>query len=110
MAAALFGCLCLILLASAATVAANVEKAIFVAGQTATGGAEYFYSGLADVLPRLTPNLNAWRTDLPAAFSWAEGFPDNGTTWMILGDLNAGQRYELRVCWTATVRPNSIVL
>ncbi|CAK7266115.1 hypothetical protein SEPCBS57363_001932 [Sporothrix epigloea] len=102
MAAALFGRLCLALLVSAATVAANVEKTIFVAGQTATDDADLFHSSITDVLPRLIPKLNAWRTDLPAAFSWAEGFPDNGTTWMILGDLVAGQRYELRVCWTAT--------
>ncbi|CAK7201956.1 hypothetical protein SEUCBS139899_004672 [Sporothrix eucalyptigena] len=89
----------LALLVGAVAVAANVEKTIFVASQGATGAA----SGLGiDSLPRLTPDRNAWRTDLPAVFPWSESFPANGTTWVLLDELNEGQRYELRVCWAAT--------
>ncbi len=96
---------------------ANVEKTIFVAapaagvasGTHSTHGREsaalWSAKLLSSRLPRLTPDSrhNAWRTALPAAFSWADNFPANGTTWVLLDELRTGQRYELRVCWAATV-------
>ncbi|CAK7270469.1 hypothetical protein SEPCBS119000_004107 [Sporothrix epigloea] len=102
MAARLLGRLWLALNFCAVAVTANVEKTIFVASPAATDDADRLHSGIADVLPRLTPDLNAWRTIVPAAFPWADGFIEDSTTWILLGDLVAGQRYELRVCWTAT--------
>lgn len=94
--------LCLALLVGAVLVAANTEKAIFVAGPPA--GVQVALSSIASQIPRLTPsaNGNAWRTGLPAVFPWAANFPLNGTTWVLLDDLTEGQRYELRVCWAAT--------
>ncbi|CAK7239067.1 MAG: hypothetical protein STHCBS139747_000489 [Sporothrix thermara] len=103
MAARLVGRVWLALLIGAIAVAANVEKVIFVAGQGAADGASALRSSiLSSILPRLTPDGNAWRTGLPAVFSWEDHFPDNGTTWVLLDDLSEGQRYELRVCWAAT--------
>ena len=108
MAARLVGRVWLALLIGAIAVAANVEKVIFVAGQGAADGASALRSSiLSSILPRLTPDGNAWRTGLPAVFSWEDHFPDNGTTWVLLDDLSEGQRYELRVCWAATVRLSS---
>ncbi|CAK7225788.1 hypothetical protein SBRCBS47491_006008 [Sporothrix bragantina] len=102
MAARVFGRLWLALLVGAISVAANVEKTIFVAGQRAPDGALGLPSNIAGVLPRLTPEGNAWRTGLPAVFPWTESYPHNGTTWVLLDNLSESQRYELRVCWAAT--------
>ncbi|ERS99464.1 uncharacterized protein SPSK_03564 [Sporothrix schenckii 1099-18] len=108
MAARLVARLWLALLVGAVFVAANTEKAIFVAGDGQSrrpGGGDadrIALSGIASSLPRLTPDRNAWRTSLPAAFPWADNFPTNGTTWLLLDELTGGQRYELRVCWAAS--------
>lgn len=109
MAARLVERLWLALLLGAVAVAANTEKTIFVAGEgqekRAGGRGDAFasVSSIASSLPRLTPDRNAWRTGLPAVFPWADNFPTNGTTWVLLDELTEGQRYELRVCWAATV-------
>lgn len=109
MAARLFASLWLALLVGTVIVAANTEKAIFVAGEGTQKSGDAFASlaSIASSLPRLTPDFNAWRTGLPAVFPWAANFPTNGTTWVLLDELTEGQRYELRVCWGATVSPIS---
>lgn len=94
-------------------VAANVEKAVFVASSGTS--ADSHATDLIDLdslnLPRLTPHAdsNAWRTFLPALFPWSAGFPQGATTWILLDSLVPGQRYELRVCWAAT-QPTEFVV
>ncbi|KAL1896775.1 hypothetical protein Sste5346_004408 [Sporothrix stenoceras] len=99
----LLSSLWLALLVGAVIVAANTEKAIFVAGPQHPAS-DKALSMVTSRLPRLTPDAdgNTWRTGLPAVFPWADTFPLNGTTWVLLDNLTEGQRYELRVCWAAT--------
>ncbi|KAK2766194.1 hypothetical protein FQN54_007710 [Arachnomyces sp. PD_36] len=59
-------------------------------------------------LERLSPDLPAIRTHLNASFP-SEVAPNGVETWILLEDLNPGQRYEIRVCWLAT-QPSSFSL
>ncbi|EPE05289.1 hypothetical protein F503_03894 [Ophiostoma piceae UAMH 11346] len=101
-------CLALVLLLCT-FVAANVEKAVFVASAGRDLHSVHALGALD--LPRLAPDSdrNAWRTFLPALFPWSLGFPQNATTWVRLDGLVPGQRYELRVCWAAT-QPTEFVV
>ena len=47
-------------------------------------------------LASLTPEVAKVRTSLPVSFEGED-------SWYLLQDLHEGQRYELRVCWAATV-------
>jgi len=82
-------------------VAANTEKIIFIAPEllslSQTG------PSLSNLnLDVLSPASTVFRTALPVSFP-TDQFPDGNSSWYILSDLNPSQRYELRVCWTATV-------
>lgn len=81
---------------------ANVEKTIFLAPAPAT-----VPSNEPDVddlgLERLSPQRPVVRTHLNASFPTAAA-PDDTDSWFFLENLNPGQRYEVRVCWLATVR------
>lgn len=85
----------------AAVTHANVEKAIFLAPQAATipsGGSDLDDLGLQ----RLSPQDPVVRTRLNASFPTTHA-PDGTDSWFFLEDLIPGQRYEVRVCWLATV-------
>jgi hypothetical protein len=82
---------------------ANVEKTIFLAPAPATIPSEE--PDLDDLgLERLSPQRPIVRTRLNASFPTTEA-PDGTDSWFFLENLNPGQRYEVRVCWLATVRP-----
>lgn len=51
----------------------------------------------------LTPAANAFRTALPVVFP-NSSYPKGSQSWYVLHDLSPGTRYEVRVCWAATVR------
>ena len=100
---------------------ANVEKVIFKApGQEK---AVFDAPGTDDVsqhtlrraawyladLPKLTHTNFTLNADIEAGFPNAS-FPDGPATWMLLEDLNPGQRYEARVSWPATVRERHLSL
>lgn len=87
------------LFCSAAT--ANTEKVIFVAPQSIS--VPIYEPSLSDLNLRiLTSQENSVRTKLPRRFrNSAE--PLGPASWYFLSSLNEGQRYELRVCWPATV-------
>jgi hypothetical protein len=85
-----------------ATALANTEKAIFLGPKTVN-------------IPPTHPNLQDLRIDTLTPAKWSirthidAQFPTDGAkfgraTWLALDDLTEGQRYELRVCWAATVR------
>jgi hypothetical protein len=78
---------------------ANVEKTIFIAPSARSTDLNLDELGLE----RLTPASGMLRTRLNASF------PTNaemhGTdSWYFLENLSPGQRYEVRICWLATVR------
>ena len=81
---------------------ANVEKTIFLAPIPAIVPSEQ--PDLDDLgLERLSPQKPVVRTQLNASFPTAAA-PYGTDSWFFLENLNPGQRYEVRVCWLATVR------
>lgn len=90
------------LLALCATIAqANVEKTIFLAPTGTT-----VPSGEPDIddlgLERLSPESPVVRTRLNATFP-SNDAPEGTDSWFFLENLIPGQRYEVRICWLATV-------
>ncbi len=82
--------------------AANVEKVIFL-GPGAIQIPKKIPT-LEDLqLHTLSPQNGIVRTEVRAEFPtntsiWGE------TSWMLLSQLAEGQRYEVRICWAATVK------
>jgi hypothetical protein len=80
---------------------ANVEKTIFLGPPATTIPSEA--PDLDDLgLERLTPQNGVVRTQVNASFPSAEA-PDGTESWFFLENLTPGQRYEVRICWLATV-------
>lgn len=83
------------------TVNANVEKTIFVAPSAVT---------LPNVLPSLdhlrlhvlSPLHSILPTKLPVQFP-SKAAPRGLESWYLLRPLEAGRRYEVRICWPAIV-------
>jgi hypothetical protein len=59
-------------------------------------------------LDTLTPNNFTIRTHLKAQFPNNE-LRDGKPSWFVLRNLTQGQRYEVRVCWAATVSQANLV-
>jgi len=80
---------------------ANVEKDIFLGPDPVP--IPLAQPTLSDLhLDTLTPDSSSLRTHLEAVFP-SSSHPKGAATWLILDDLSPGQRYEVRVCWAATV-------
>ncbi len=101
-----------LLLSSAQVALANIEKTVFLGPATIPPSRQ---SALADLdLDVLKPGGPSLRTRLAAEFSKNES--DKGTPswamvgdigkphWILLDNLRPGQRYEIRLCWSAMVR------
>ena len=90
-------------------VSANTEKVIFTA--PAPVPIPLAKPTLSDLnLHVLSPDAWSVRTNLSRVFPADAQSPGSGkATWVLLDRLNAGQRYELRVCWSALVSPHSDV-
>jgi hypothetical protein len=84
-------------------VAANVEKTIFLGPEPITIPTQK--PTIVDLqLDTLSPGGDtSLRTHIPAQFP-TETKPRGEAYWFVLEDLTPGQRYEVRVCWAATVR------
>ena len=87
---------------------ANTEKAIFLAPERQHIPVEH--PTLDDLnLQVLTPAHPSLRTHLHAEFPGSD--TKHGlASWFILDQLREGQRYEVRICWAATVRFRAISL
>ncbi|KAI1973216.1 hypothetical protein LOZ53_001074 [Ophidiomyces ophidiicola] len=85
---------------------ANVEKTIFTAPPASLTRWPSSMSDIQSVglknLDILSPSISSIRKRLEAAFP-SEQTPLGIQSWFFLADLNPGQRYELRICWIATV-------
>lgn len=80
---------------------ANVEKTIFLApGQTTIPANQLSFDQLQ--LESLTPYKPILHRQLQGIFP-TENEPRGAASWYLLDSLNEHQRYELRVCWLATV-------
>lgn len=86
------------------TTHANVEKTIFLAPTpTPLSSSSNITPDLSDLgLDLLSPENTILRTKFNASFP-STAKPDGTESWFLLEGLNPGQRYEVRVCWLATV-------
>ncbi len=84
-----------------AIVQANVEKVIVLGPPALTLPPER--PNFDDLrLHSLSPTSSAIRTHLPASFP-SDELLHGLESWYLLRNLTEGQRYEVRVCWAATV-------
>ncbi|KAK6436273.1 hypothetical protein LTR95_007533 [Oleoguttula sp. CCFEE 5521] len=99
----LLGCVALVF-AWAVTALANTEKVIFLAPPS-IGLSDDSLSLAALQLSTITPEKFTLGTDIKVDFPTQDS-PNGLDHWYLLRTLNAGQRYELRVCWAA-VQPTA---
>lgn len=95
----LLATICFILLLCS-DVFANVEKVIFVAPAAESFPTDASIDNL--LLATLTEGEPSIRTHLNASFP-TENAPKGNETWMLLEGLTPERRYEVRICWLATV-------
>ena len=81
---------------------ANVEKTIFLAPEGIEVAQQQHIIGDLN-LDALTPKAPILRRDISAAFPSSDS-PRGLDAWILLDDLTEGHRYEVRLCWAATVR------
>jgi hypothetical protein len=85
------------------TVNANVEKTIFLGPNPVT--LSNVSPGLDDLgLHYLSPSSSILPTSLPVQFP-TKSVPRGLESWYLLRGLEVGRRYEVRICWPATVSP-----
>ena len=86
------------------SVLANTEKTIFLGPEPVT--IPLTHPTLSDLrlhtLTPTTPTNGTLRTQLSAQFP-SPDHPQGTVTWLLLDNLTPNQRYEVRVCWAATV-------
>ncbi len=83
----------------------NTEKTIFL-GPSPVDLKSKTYPTLDYLrLARLNPDKFTVRTHLKAEFP-GSGLRRGTPSWFVLHNLTEGQRYEVRVCWAATVCQN----
>lgn len=78
----------------------NVEKTIFIAPTALITPNDVGIGNL--LLTSINPTHRSIRTYLNASFP-SDDEPKGTQTWALLEGLCPGQRYELRICWLATV-------
>ena len=83
------------------SVSANVEKIIFRGPKTSS--LEAFSDPLLLHLDTLSPSHLSLRRQLLARFPSTPASWTLSESWVFLDGLQALQRYETRVCWSATV-------
>lgn len=84
------------------TVLANTEKTIFLGPETVNVSVKRSLSSDDLYIRVISPQHNKLRTYIPAEFPTIMselGRP----SWFLLDGLCEGQRYEVRICWAATV-------
>jgi hypothetical protein len=80
---------------------ANVEKVMFL------GPAPTIVPFLQDKvvhLEALSPEVPELRRQLHAKFPHSPDMEEPSEIWVLLRGLEEGRRYEVRICWAATVR------
>jgi hypothetical protein len=95
-----------LLLGAVGTAVANTEKVIFIAPEDIQIPLEH--PTLEDLqLDSISPQHWSLRTYVSAAFP-TDSFQNGLSSWFLLHRLKEGQRYEVRICWAATVRPSDL--
>lgn len=88
---------------------ANTEKTIFLGPPPVIFDARTYHALEQLQLVSLSPDNPALRTHLEAEFP-SNGLRRGMPSWFVLHNLTEGQRYEVRVCWAATVCFNSLCI
>lgn len=87
---------------------ANVEKVVFLGPQAIHNLDQR--PGLDELnLIALNPSHGSIRTHLSASFPTSTN-PQGTEAWFLVEGLSEHQRYEVRVCWSATVFPLSSIM
>lgn len=89
------------------TVLGNVEKTIFLAPEPININKQLRPNLDTLRLGVISPSGSSIRRQLSASFPRANT-PKGTSAWFLLQELNQGQRYEVRICWAATVRKHGI--
>ena len=84
-------------------IAANVEKLIFLGPKNSDVQPQLLSHAFGSHLDILSPANYTIRHRLLAAFASDPVPKQDSETWILLQDLETGRRYEVRVCWSATV-------
>lgn len=93
---------CLTLLCSLPYILANVEKTVFLAPASIPIPREH--PNLDDLqLHVLTPARWRLQHQIVASFPSAPASVRGTETWLLLQELDEQRRYEVRICWAATV-------
>ncbi|KAJ4657506.1 hypothetical protein HRR90_002745 [Exophiala dermatitidis] len=82
---------------------ANVEKIIFLAPSAEPPPADASIDNL--LLAPLSEQFPSVRTQVNASFPTPDS-PKGTENWFLLEGLLPGRRYEVRICWLATVSPD----
>lgn len=86
---------------------ANVEKIIFLGPESIATPTQH--PNLDDLhLDRISPEHSSLRTRLAAEFP-DDNAPMGKASWALVEGLGPGRRYEIRICWVATVGPSQSV-
>ena len=86
----------------------NVEKTIFLAPEAIQIPQQH--PNLWDLnLQVLSPSRSELRRQLPAAFPTPAN-PKGIAAWFLLDRLTQHQRYEVRICWAATVSVSKFIV
>ena len=89
-------------LASVLSVIANVEKVVFLGPEQIN---KCYYRSRVDASHRdvLTPASSSIRREIAATFLSPYNSWKGSEFWIVLDDLEPLRRYEVRLCWSATV-------
>jgi len=91
----------LVLILWAVCAFANVEKVVFLGPESVATPTQH--PNLDDLrLDRISPVNWSLRTQLSAEFP-DDNFTKGKASWVLLEGLEPGRRYEVRICWAATV-------
>ncbi|KAF3931796.1 hypothetical protein ABW19_dt0208044 [Dactylella cylindrospora] len=91
----------LLLLLFVSIVTANTEKTIFVAPDAAPVRFSNKVNTIGELSDKPESEKLLLRIKLPRAFPTANA-PRGIDSWVFLGNLKPGARYEARICWAAT--------
>lgn len=95
---------CIYRLVCCTAVLGNVEKVIFLGPESIDIHNPQQQPNIDTLkLETLSPLKTTLRRQLPAAFP-SPTLPRGTEAWFLLDNLQSKQRYEVRICWAATVR------
>lgn len=84
-------------------ITANVEKLIFLGPKKSDEPPQLLSHAFGSQLEILSPANYTLQRRLHAAFPWDPARKEDSEAWILLQNLEEGRRYEVRVCWGATV-------